>query len=226
MSLATFYNNPDLGDGFNIWPHSWRSQPHRGLDFLKASGTPIPSVNSGVVVISEWNPYLGNIVEVRGDDGVYMGYCHLSQPGKAVGDRVSIGDTIGPVGNTGSQSNGAHLHITKGDREGAVRGASISYLSDPWPCIQLAINNNIQKTLEESMSNPIISVPDSRGTLYIGTDRGDFVPYATPKAANSRGIISKVFYGGPGGTTDTIPALSWVDFEVAKTVWRQMCTGK
>ena len=76
------------------------------------------------------------------------------------------------------------------------------------------------------MSNPIISVPDSRGTLYIGTDQGEFVPYATPNSKNSRAIISKAFLGGPGGNTDTIPALSWVDFKVAQTVWRQMRTGK
>lgn len=92
--------------------------------------------------------------------------------------------------------------------------------------IKLAITLTVTKVLEGSMSNPIISVPDGRGTLYIGTDGGEFVQYATPKAMNSRGIISKVFYGGPGGDKDTIPALGWQDFEVAKTVWRQMCTGK
>lgn len=89
--------------------------------------------------------------------------------------------------------------------------------------IQLAITLTVTKVLEGSMSNPIISVPDGRGTLYIGTDNGEFVQYATPKAMNSRGIISKVFYGGPGGDKDTIPSLGWQDFEVAKTVWKQMC---
>lgn len=144
MSLASFYNNPDLRDGFNIWPHPWRSQPHRGLDFGKTTGTAIPSVNSGTVVISEWNPYLGWIVEVRGDDGTYMGYCHLHRKGLPVGSRVSVGTTIGPVGNTGSQSQGAHLHITRGRVQGAVRGGSISNLSDPWPYIQAAINGGVK----------------------------------------------------------------------------------
>lgn len=137
MTLS-FYDNPDLEDGFNIWPHPWRTQGHRGLDFAKSTGTPIPSVNPGVVVISEWNKYLGWIVEVRGDDGVYVGYCHMHTQGLPVGTRVDVGMIVGEVGNTGTQSQGAHLHITKGDRQGAVRGASLTYLSDPWPYIAAA----------------------------------------------------------------------------------------
>lgn len=84
---------------------------------------------------------------------------------------------------------------------------------------------SIESILEATMSNPIISVPDSQGTLFIGTDDGDFVQYATPTAMNSRGIISVVYFGAPGGDTDTIPSLSWGDFAVARTVWKQMCTG-
>ena len=129
-----FYRNPDLADGFGAT--AGRSQPHRGLDFPHATGTPIPSVNAGVVVVSEWSSVLGWVVEVRGDDGVYLGYCHMNTQGLAAGTRVAVGSIIGPVGNTGSASFGSHLHITKGDRQGAVFGASMSYLSDPWPYIQ------------------------------------------------------------------------------------------
>lgn len=135
MTLS-FYDIPDLEDGFGAT--AGRSQPHRGLDFPRGPGVPIPSVNSGEVVISEWNKYLGWVVEVRGDDGVYLGYCHMAQQGLGVGTWVAVGTTIGVVGNTGTQSRGAHLHITKGDRKGAVFGSSMAYLSDPWPYIQTA----------------------------------------------------------------------------------------
>lgn len=208
MSLD-FYSNPDLEDGFNIWPHPWRSQPHRGLDFPKRAGTPIPSVNSGVVVISEWNYYLGNIVEVRGDDGTYIGYCHLHTPGLPVGTRVNVGDTIGPVGDTGSQSAGAHLHITRGDRQGAVRGASISYLADPWPYIQAAKNGATPAIAEEEDED----MPDSMFAVVDGVTSWCWINWATGKIyachtqeeanwiAGYMGNTKKDFRGDPDGGT-------------------------
>ncbi|MFJ4997100.1 hypothetical protein ACIP5T_03040 [Microbacterium sp. NPDC088619] len=81
---------------------------------------------------------------------------------------------------------------------------------------------DIEQLLEDAMANPIIDV-DS--TLWIARNDGTFEQYETWKAPNSRGIISKVFFGGKGGTDDKIPKLSAPDFEVAKTVWRQMCRG-
>lgn len=173
MTPAEFYTNPDLADGFNIWPHPWRSQPHRGLDFPKPGGTPIPSINHGVVVISEWNGYLGWIAEVRGDDGTYIGYCHMRSQGLPAGTRVSHGTIVGHVGETGSQANGNHLHITKGDREGAVRGSSLAWLSDPWPYIQAHIND----TSEEDEMNYINiqgKAGARRGGAYIVIGREAF----------------------------------------------------
>lgn len=78
--------------------------------------------------------------------------------------------------------------------------------------------------LEAQMANPIINVTP-RNALMIGTNDGKFVEYATPKAMNSRGIISHAFYGAPGGDKDTIPSMNEGDFKVVQTVWRQMCTG-
>lgn len=80
----------------------------------------------------------------------------------------------------------------------------------------------VEQILEDAMANPIIDV---NSTLWIGRNDGTFEQYETWKAPNSRGIISKVFFGGKGGTEDKIPKLSAADFEVAKTVWRQMCKG-
>lgn len=91
-----------------------------------------------------------------------------------------------------------------------------NHRNDPAPS-----GSSIAKLLEDTMANPIIDV---KTTLWIGRDDGTFEPYETWKAVNSRGIISKVFFGGTGAD-DLIPALSERDFEVAKTVWRQMCRG-
>lgn len=78
--------------------------------------------------------------------------------------------------------------------------------------------STVEEALSQSSSNPII---DINSTLMIGTDDGRFEAYETWKAENSRGIISKIFFGGDG-TTDLIPRLSEKDFKVAKTVWSQM----
>lgn len=137
MSLS-FYNNPDLADGFGAT--AGRSRPHRGLDFPHRTGVGIPSVAAGVVVISEWSGALGNIIEVRHDDGRFFGYCHMNARGLTVGTRVSQGTILGAVGNTGSESFGSHVHVTNGNRQGAVYGASMNYLADPWPYIQAAMN--------------------------------------------------------------------------------------
>lgn len=142
MTLEAFYSDPDLDDGFGIWPHPWRSRPHRGLDFAKAEGTPVPSISGGVVVVSRFNPGLGWVVEVRGNDGLFQGYCHLQSQGLPVGTWLNAGDIIGAVGDTGSESEGPHLHTTLGTVEGAVFGADLRALRDPWPYIQKQIEGD------------------------------------------------------------------------------------
>lgn len=90
-----------------------RTNPHRGVDFAVAGGTPIKSATSGTVVISKWNTVLGNVVVVKDPKNVYWGYCHLRDVGLPIGTEVVAGVTvIGKVGNTGSASRGAHLHFT------------------------------------------------------------------------------------------------------------------
>lgn len=79
----------------------------------------------------------------------------------------------------------------------------------------------IEQLLEDMMANPIIDV---NGTLWIGRNDGAFEQYETWTAPNSRGIITKAFFRGQG-SQDLIPKLSAPDFEVVKTVWRQMCRG-
>jgi murein DD-endopeptidase MepM/ murein hydrolase activator NlpD len=98
-------------------------QAHSGVDFAMPEGTPIPALDRGTVVLQQFSQVLGNVTVLRvlgfdpqGDktkrELFYIGYCHLKEPGAAVGTKVNEGDTIGLVGNTGSASTGPHLHIT------------------------------------------------------------------------------------------------------------------
>ena len=91
-------------------------QPHSGLDFARPEGTPIPSIASGTIVLQQWSDVLGNVsvLRVMGKDQklYYVGFCHLKAEGLKVGTKVKEGETVGLVGNTGSASSGAHLHLT------------------------------------------------------------------------------------------------------------------
>jgi hypothetical protein len=89
-----------------------RPNPHRGRDYAPG-GPPAPSIVNGVVVRSQYQTGLGNVVVIRNDvDGYNIGYCHLLERWKAVGERVGVGTNIGVVGNTGTLSGGRHLHFT------------------------------------------------------------------------------------------------------------------
>jgi murein DD-endopeptidase MepM/ murein hydrolase activator NlpD len=79
-------------------------------------GTPIPALANGTIVLQQESKVLGHVVVLRIMDKqkklAYVGYCHLKVPGLEVGTKVKEGETVGLVGNTGSASSGAHLHMT------------------------------------------------------------------------------------------------------------------
>jgi murein DD-endopeptidase MepM/ murein hydrolase activator NlpD len=83
---------------------------HEGIDISAERGTPILSMTPGVVENVGWTFYSGTRVGVRGVDGRYYFYAHLSkvQPGIAVGASVGAGTVLGLVGNTGYGAQPGH----------------------------------------------------------------------------------------------------------------------
>ncbi len=111
-----------------------RLTAHRGLDYAPKEGKAIPAVAAGTVQAVKWSSVLGHVLvqsawdEINGRT-VFIGYCHLQEkPTLKVGDRVKEGQTIGKVGNTGSASKGAHLHLTIGPR---VTSVTFGVVFDP-----------------------------------------------------------------------------------------------
>lgn len=89
-----------------------RTNPHRGHD-VAPGGQAFPSWVNGTVVTAGYQSCLGNRVVVQNDDdGYYIGVSHLAEIWVSVGQRVSIGTSLGVIGNTGSCSAGRHAHIT------------------------------------------------------------------------------------------------------------------
>ena len=98
--------------------------PHRGVDWARPSGTKIPAVTKGTIVLVKWSRILGWVLVQTGwAEGKtwYIGYSHLlEKPTLKVGDKVRMGQTVGLMGSTGSASSGPHLHATLGTTEKSV----------------------------------------------------------------------------------------------------------
>lgn len=87
-------------------------RPHRGVDYVAASGTPVSALGDGVVRFAGRRGGYGKLVIIRHRNGYSTWYGHLSRIAKHLrcGTRVSQGDVIGRVGSTGL-ATGPHLHF-------------------------------------------------------------------------------------------------------------------
>ena len=92
--------NDPLGRGY---------RNHEGQDLAGDYGTAIFATADGVVTYAGWENGYGRLIKIKHDFGVETRYGHLSQIRVEVGQRVSRGDRIGDMGNSG-RSTGTHLH--------------------------------------------------------------------------------------------------------------------
>lgn len=85
---------------------------HGGTDFAAPVGTPIYAARDGTVTSASPSGCAGNMVILGHDQGWATRYFHLSRyaDGLAAGQKVTQGQTIGYVGNTGTCTTGPHLH--------------------------------------------------------------------------------------------------------------------
>ena len=80
-----------------------------GQDLAGAYGTPILATADGTVSYAGWESGYGRLIKIKHAFGIETRYGHLSQIRVNVGDRVSRGERIGDMGNSG-RSTGTHLH--------------------------------------------------------------------------------------------------------------------
>ncbi|HYU58215.1 MAG TPA: M23 family metallopeptidase [Actinomycetota bacterium] len=132
VARSNFFSWIEFGDDwhaprFRLVDGVWRLVGrHEGIDIGAEKGTPVLSITSGTVERVGWTFYSGTRVGVRGADGRYYFYAHLSavEAGIAPGAPVGAGEVLGRVGNTGYGDPGTedqfppHLHvgIEDGDR--------------------------------------------------------------------------------------------------------------
>lgn len=82
---------------------------HNGTDFAAPTGTPIYAPADGVVTFAGWSSGYGRLVKVQHAFGIETRYAHQNRIRVEVGQRLSRGDRIGDIGNSG-RSTGPHLH--------------------------------------------------------------------------------------------------------------------
>ncbi|WP_232962203.1 M23 family metallopeptidase [Paracoccus tegillarcae] len=96
---------------------------HGGIDMAGPVGTPILAPGDGVVTFAGWQSGYGNLIKIKHELGTETRYGHLSKIRVKTGQRVSQGERIGDMGNTG-RSTGPHLHY-----EVRVNGRAVNPMS-------------------------------------------------------------------------------------------------
>lgn len=85
------------------------ARPHEGIDVTAPMGAPIVAPASGTVVAVGRETGYGLIVEIDHGNGIVTKYAHCSRVLVRKGQKVTRGEVIAAVGNSGL-STGPHLH--------------------------------------------------------------------------------------------------------------------
>ncbi len=83
---------------------------HKGIDLAAPIGTPVKAADGGVVISAGRRRSFGKLVTIDHGNGLISMYAHNSSILVRVGQKVSKGQLIAKVGNTG-RSTGPHLHF-------------------------------------------------------------------------------------------------------------------
>ena len=85
-------------------------KPHDGIDIRAPQGTPVKASATGDVVYAGKMSGYGNLLVLRHDSNYFTAYAHNEELLVKEGKKVSQGDVISKVGDTGHAS-GYHLHF-------------------------------------------------------------------------------------------------------------------
>jgi len=132
----------DYEDGYGDPRTYGGERSHEGIDIMCDIGTPLVSVCDGVIEKMGWLELGGWRIGIRGEDGVYYYYAHLSEyrDGLEKGDKVKKGELIGYAGDTGYGPEGTsgeflpHLHFGMYERQGFVKSGERAV--NPFPFLK------------------------------------------------------------------------------------------
>jgi len=84
---------------------------HYGVDILAPKNTPVQAAMDGYVFLSDWTLETGNTIGIQHTNNTITFYKHNSSLLKPAGSYVKAGEAVAIIGNTGTLSNGPHLHF-------------------------------------------------------------------------------------------------------------------
>ena len=84
---------------------------HPFVDITAPANSMVFAVLDGSVIYSGWSDDSGYTIQIQHSNDIVSIYKHNQKLLKAVGDRVTAGDPIAVVGNTGTLTTGDHLHF-------------------------------------------------------------------------------------------------------------------
>lgn len=166
LPIAKGYSFSHYDDFGNSRSYGFK-RSHLGNDLMGSVGTPIVSVESGVVEHLGWNQYGGWRVGIRSFDGKrYYYYAHLRKNHPYArdlkeGDSVKAGDVIGYLGMTGyslkenvNNINVPHLHF---GLQLIFDDSQVDSPNEIWIDVY-----NIVEFLKKNQSSVFVAFPDSR----------------------------------------------------------------
>lgn len=84
---------------------------HLGIDIIAPQNTPIKAMLEGTVIQADWSIENGHTIALQHNNNLVSIYKHNSALLKKTGARVKSGEAIAIIGNTGTLTNGPHLHF-------------------------------------------------------------------------------------------------------------------
>ena len=208
---------------------------HEGVDMMAAKMTPVVAVTTGLITFAPFvEPSYGYTISLLGDDGYEYDYLHLNNdtpgtddglggvanayaPGIARGVRVTAGQFIGYVGDSGNAEDaGSHLHLE-------IRLPNGSAIN-PYQYLKAA-----QLGASYDKAAALAAAPTINADLGLVAD-----PAATPACASGsliRTAASKsVYYCGANGRRYVFPnamtyATWYADFSTVQVVSDEAMAG-
>lgn len=92
------------------WGAPRAGHTHQGVDMMGAYGTPIVAITSGTITLSDYGDSAGYWQILSGDDGHQYWYMH-NERNIVNGGRVTVGQQIATLGDSGNAAGTPHLHF-------------------------------------------------------------------------------------------------------------------
>jgi len=150
---------------------------HEGVDIFAPRGTPALASVNGIISGVGTSKLGGNVAFLTDiDRNIRLYYAHLDRWNVKNGQHVSIGDTVGFVGNTGNaRTTGPHLHFgIYGFTDGAT---------DPLPFIRLGRGPARQSLLPASRLGDSVRVSAARSAVRLAPTSESTILRELPKAS-------------------------------------------